>query len=62
MQTKGVFNDMSGVISNSNEDPERPDRALGAARPWLDPRINMHVSEVIFLFLFILFNLSISIF
>jgi hypothetical protein len=59
---KGVFNDMTGVISNSNEDLERPDRALGAARLWLDPRINMHVSEVIFLFLFILFNLSIPIF
>jgi hypothetical protein len=57
---KGVFTDMTGVISNSN--PERPDRALGAARPWLDPRISMHVSEVIFLFLFILFNLSIPIF
>ncbi|XP_045795996.1 polyadenylation and cleavage factor homolog 4 isoform X3 [Trifolium pratense] len=44
-RTKGVFNDMTGVISNSNEEPERPDRALGAARPWLDPRINMHNNQ-----------------
>ncbi|KAK2418363.1 polyadenylation and cleavage factor protein [Trifolium repens] len=44
-RTKGVFNDMSGVISNSNEDPDRPDRALGAARPWLDPRINMQNNQ-----------------
>ncbi|WJX65071.1 non-specific serine/threonine protein kinase [Trifolium repens] len=41
----GVFNDMTGVISNSNEDLERPDRALGAARLWLDPRINMHNNQ-----------------
>ncbi|RDX65013.1 Polyadenylation and cleavage factor-like 4, partial [Mucuna pruriens] len=40
-RSKGVVNDMTGAILNSNEDSERPDRALGAARPWLDPRINM---------------------
>jgi len=62
MQTKGVFDDMAGVISNANEGAERPDRALGAARPWLDPRLNMLVCEVFFLFLFILFNLSVVIF
>lgn len=54
MKTKGVFNDMTGSISNTNEDSERPDRALGAARPWLDPRVNINVCEVIYLFFFIL--------
>ncbi|MED6217687.1 hypothetical protein PIB30_019996 [Stylosanthes scabra] len=39
---KGVANDTTRVILNSNEDPERPSRVLGASRPWLDPRINMH--------------------
>ncbi|KAG5083915.1 hypothetical protein JHK82_054080 [Glycine max] len=40
-RSKGVVNDMTGAVLNSNEDSERPDRALSAARPWLDPRINM---------------------
>ncbi|KAK7284914.1 hypothetical protein RJT34_19668 [Clitoria ternatea] len=44
-RSKGVVNDLTGVILNSNEDSERPDRALGAARPWLDPRINMHNNQ-----------------
>ncbi|KAK7337188.1 hypothetical protein VNO77_17750 [Canavalia gladiata] len=44
-RNKGVVNDMSGAILNSNEELERPDRALGAARPWLDPRINMHNNQ-----------------
>ncbi|KAJ1418867.1 Zinc finger C2H2-type [Sesbania bispinosa] len=44
-RTKGVVNDATGAILNSNEDSERPDRALGAARPWLDPRISMHNNQ-----------------
>ncbi|TKY62035.1 Polyadenylation and cleavage factor-like 4 [Spatholobus suberectus] len=44
-RSKGVVNDMTGAILNSNEDLERPDRALGAARPWLDPRLNMHNNQ-----------------
>ncbi|KAK7396640.1 hypothetical protein VNO78_17785 [Psophocarpus tetragonolobus] len=40
-RSKGVVNDMTGGILNSNEDAERPHRALGSSRPWLDPRINM---------------------
>ncbi|KAL2345181.1 hypothetical protein Fmac_006466 [Flemingia macrophylla] len=44
IRSKGV-NDMSGAILNSNEDSERPDRALGASRPWLDPRINMQNNQ-----------------
>ncbi|RDX64845.1 Polyadenylation and cleavage factor-like 4, partial [Mucuna pruriens] len=40
-RSKEAVNDMTGAILNSNEDSERPDRALGAARPWLDPRINL---------------------
>ncbi|KAK7378754.1 hypothetical protein VNO80_04201 [Phaseolus coccineus] len=39
--SKGVVDDMTGALLNSNEDSERPERALGASRPWLDPRINM---------------------
>ena len=62
MKSKGVVSDMTGAVLNSNEDSERPDRALSAARPWLDPRINMLVCEVAFLFLFILFTLSVVIF
>ncbi|CAJ1887574.1 unnamed protein product [Sphenostylis stenocarpa] len=38
---KRVVNDMTGALLNSNEDSERPDRALGASRPWLDPRMNL---------------------
>nr|KYP70924.1 Pre-mRNA cleavage complex 2 protein Pcf11 [Cajanus cajan] len=41
----GGVNDMTGAILNSNEDSERPDRALGASRPWLDPRINMQNNQ-----------------
>ncbi|XP_050910445.1 polyadenylation and cleavage factor homolog 4 isoform X3 [Lathyrus oleraceus] len=44
-KTKGVFDDMTGVISNANEDSERSNRALGVARPWLDSRVNMRVCE-----------------
>ncbi|KAJ1376322.1 RNA polymerase II-binding domain [Sesbania bispinosa] len=44
-RTKGVVNDTAGAILNSNEDSERPDRALGAARPWLDPRVSMHNNQ-----------------
>ncbi|KAK7267910.1 hypothetical protein RIF29_20591 [Crotalaria pallida] len=44
-RTKGVVDDMTGAITNSNEDPERADRALGAARPWVDPSDNMHLYE-----------------
>ncbi|XP_027350034.1 uncharacterized protein LOC113861429 isoform X2 [Abrus precatorius] len=44
-RSKGVVNDMTGAILNPNEDSERPDRALVAARPWLDPRINMHNNQ-----------------
>ncbi|KAL1352039.1 polyadenylation and cleavage factor homolog 4 isoform X2 [Arachis hypogaea] len=39
---KGVANDTTRAILNSNEDSERSSRVLGASRPWLDPRINMH--------------------
>ncbi|XP_047158707.1 polyadenylation and cleavage factor homolog 4-like isoform X1 [Vigna umbellata] len=39
--SKGVVDDMTGALLKSNEDSERPNRALGASRPWLDPRINM---------------------
>ncbi|XP_020212196.1 polyadenylation and cleavage factor homolog 4 isoform X2 [Cajanus cajan] len=42
--SKGV-NDMTGAILSSNEDSERPDRALGPSRPWLDPRINMQNNQ-----------------
>ncbi|XP_061340247.1 polyadenylation and cleavage factor homolog 4-like [Gastrolobium bilobum] len=44
-RTKGVANDMTGAILNSNEDSERPERALSAARPWLDPRVNMQNNQ-----------------
>ncbi|KAK7337187.1 hypothetical protein VNO77_17749 [Canavalia gladiata] len=44
-RSKGAVNDMCGANLNSNEDSERPDRTLGAARPWLDPRINMHNNQ-----------------
>ncbi|XP_020211888.1 uncharacterized protein LOC109796603 isoform X2 [Cajanus cajan] len=44
-RSKGGVNDMTGAILNSNEDSERPDRALGASRPWLDPRINMQNNQ-----------------
>ncbi|KAK7284912.1 hypothetical protein RJT34_19666 [Clitoria ternatea] len=46
-RSKGVVNDLSmtGAILNSKEDSERPDRALGASRPWLDPRINSHNNQ-----------------
>ncbi|KAK7244968.1 hypothetical protein RIF29_39797 [Crotalaria pallida] len=37
-RTKGVANDMTGAILNSNEDPER---ALGSKRSRLDPRVAM---------------------
>ncbi|XP_068473435.1 polyadenylation and cleavage factor homolog 4-like isoform X2 [Phaseolus vulgaris] len=39
--SKGVVDDMTGALLNSNEESERPERVLGASRPWLDPRINM---------------------
>nr|KYP70925.1 Pre-mRNA cleavage complex 2 protein Pcf11 [Cajanus cajan] len=45
-QSSGVgVNDMTGAILSSNEDSERPDRALGPSRPWLDPRINMQNNQ-----------------
>ncbi|XP_058788117.1 polyadenylation and cleavage factor homolog 4 isoform X1 [Vicia villosa] len=44
-KTKGVFDDMTGVIPNANEDSERSNRALGVARPWLDSRINMRNNQ-----------------
>ncbi|XP_019442972.1 PREDICTED: pre-mRNA cleavage complex 2 protein Pcf11-like isoform X2 [Lupinus angustifolius] len=37
-RTKGVVDDMTGATANSNEDPERADRALGAARQWNNER------------------------
>ncbi|OIW06277.1 hypothetical protein TanjilG_19715 [Lupinus angustifolius] len=43
--SKGVVDDKTGAISYSNEDPERADRALGAARPWVNPSVNMHLYE-----------------
>ena len=58
---KSVREDGEGWGCDERE-RERPDRALSAARPWLDPRINMLVCEVAFLFLFILFTLSVVIF
>ncbi|XP_016184773.1 uncharacterized protein LOC107626412 isoform X1 [Arachis ipaensis] len=36
---KGV-DEITGACANSNEDPERPDRTLGVARPWLDPSVS----------------------
>lgn len=39
---------MTGAITNSDEDPERADGALGATRPWADPSVNMRLYEVIF--------------
>ncbi|KAE9590070.1 putative transcription factor C2H2 family [Lupinus albus] len=44
-RSKGVVDDMTGAISYSNEDPERADRASGAARPWVNPSLNMHLYE-----------------
>ncbi|KAI4349017.1 hypothetical protein L6164_009673 [Bauhinia variegata] len=41
-RTKGVANDTTGVVANSTEDAERPDRALGGGRPWADPSVNIH--------------------
>jgi len=46
MKSKGVVDDMTGALLTSNEDSERPNRALGASRPWLDPRINMLVCDL----------------
>lgn len=51
---------MAGALY-SNEESERPDRALAARRPWRDPRVNMHVCEVIFLFLILLIDLILSV-
>jgi len=48
MKSKGVVDDMTGALLNSNEESERPERVLGASRPWLDPRINMLVCESAF--------------
>lgn len=39
---KGTANDIAGAITNSSDGAERPDRALGAARPWMDSSANMH--------------------
>ncbi|KAE9612460.1 putative transcription factor C2H2 family [Lupinus albus] len=37
-RTKGVDDDMTGATANSNEDPERAEKALGAARQWSNQR------------------------
>jgi len=59
MKSKGVVDDMTGALLNSNEDSERPpDGALGASRPWLDPRINMLVCESDFSFSSLCYYLS----
>ncbi|XP_057438170.1 polyadenylation and cleavage factor homolog 4-like isoform X2 [Lotus japonicus] len=44
--TKGGVNDMAGALY-SNEESERPDRALAARRPWRDPRVNMHNNQLV---------------
>ncbi|XP_028777178.1 polyadenylation and cleavage factor homolog 4 isoform X2 [Neltuma alba] len=39
---KGTANDIAGTITSSSDGAERPDRALGAARPWVDSSADMH--------------------
>ncbi|CAJ1968727.1 unnamed protein product, partial [Sphenostylis stenocarpa] len=36
-RTKGVVDDITGAMSNSNDDQEMPSRTLGVVRPWVDP-------------------------
>lgn len=51
LKTKGVVDDITGAISNTNDDPEMPGRTLGVGRPWVDPSVtvNIHSREVKFL-------------
>ncbi|KAK8540123.1 hypothetical protein V6N12_046416 [Hibiscus sabdariffa] len=43
-RAKGTVNDMTGTLTNSNEDYERPDRAaITAGRPYVDPSVKMNV-------------------
>ncbi|KAK8705183.1 hypothetical protein V6N13_048790 [Hibiscus sabdariffa] len=45
-RAKGTVNDMTGTLTNSNEDYERPDRAaITAGRPYVDPSVKMNLSE-----------------
>ncbi|XP_068493642.1 polyadenylation and cleavage factor homolog 4-like isoform X3 [Phaseolus vulgaris] len=44
-RTKGVVDDMTGAISNSNNDLEMPGRTLGVLRPWVDPNVTVNVSS-----------------
>ena len=48
MKIKGIANDMTGVIANSTEDVERPNRALSGGQPWVDSAVNIHVCEAFF--------------
>ncbi|ESW17243.1 hypothetical protein PHAVU_007G223200 [Phaseolus vulgaris] len=41
-RTKGVVDDMTGAISNSNNDLEMPGRTLGVLRPWVDPNVTVN--------------------
>ncbi|XP_027938408.1 polyadenylation and cleavage factor homolog 4-like [Vigna unguiculata] len=43
-RTKGV-DDMTGAISNSNDDQEMPGRTLGVLRPWVDPNVTVSVNS-----------------
>ncbi|TKY53050.1 Polyadenylation and cleavage factor-like 4 [Spatholobus suberectus] len=42
-RTKGIVDDMTGAISNSNDDLEMPGRTLGVARPWVDPSVTVNI-------------------
>ncbi|KAK7392565.1 hypothetical protein VNO78_21008 [Psophocarpus tetragonolobus] len=41
-RNKGV-DDITGAISNSNDDPEMPGRNLSVARPWADPSVTVNI-------------------
>ncbi|KAH1227844.1 Polyadenylation and cleavage factor 4 [Glycine max] len=42
-RTKGVVDDITGAISNTNDDPEMPGRTLGVGRPWVDPSVTVNI-------------------
>ncbi|KAK7355490.1 hypothetical protein VNO80_14746 [Phaseolus coccineus] len=44
-RTKGVVDDMTGAISNSNDDLEMPGRTLGVLRPWVDPNVTVNINS-----------------
>jgi len=45
LKTKGVVDDMTGAIPNSNDDQELPGRTLGVLRSWVDPNVTVNVNS-----------------